>query len=162
MYNNRNSIPKPQTFLKTITIIFSALVIGQVLFGVVAFFDTPNKGVILTPGNDPFFYIAPALAVSGCILGMFLFKQQVAKLEDKQTLVEKLGIYQTALITRYACSEGPSLFAIVCYLLTGNLYYLIIAGLNVIYFIWMRPTQFRLEDDLNLSYEDKMAMETNS
>jgi hypothetical protein len=159
MYNNQGSLKTPQTFLKTITIIHSALLIGQVLFGVVTFYITNSTVINLNPAGDVYFYIVPLFFVIGMLAGSFIFKQHVAKLADKNALPEKLSDYQTALIIKYALTEGTSLFGIVVYLLTGNLLYLIFTGLNILYFIWMRPTKDKIEEDMNLSYEDKIAME---
>ena len=160
MYNSQTNIQNPGAFIKIITIIYIALITGLLLFGTTAFFITENKGVKMSPADDPFFYVAPLLVIAGGISGAFLFKMAVSKLANIQTLKEKLQGYQTALILRAALSEGPSLFAIVCFLLTGNSFYLIIAGLNVLYFVSFIPTKSKLEDDLNLSYEDKIAMES--
>ena len=158
MYNNQGGAPNPPTFAKTIAIIHAALVIGQVLFGIVAYAVTKSIGLDLKPGNDPLFYIAPILIVSGILLGSFLFKQQVSKLTDKNLLNEKLQGYQAALIIRFAMSEGPSLLGIVSYLLSGNVFYLILVVFNVLYFVWIRPTKDKIAEDLNLTYEDKIAM----
>ena len=69
--------------------------------------------------------------------------------------------YQTALIIRCAFSEGASLLGIVAFLITGNLVYLLLTGLNIIYFIWIRPTKQKIEDELNLGYEEKADLESS-
>jgi hypothetical protein len=159
MDNYRGSLQKPQAFLKMIVIIHGALLAGQVLFGITALASTKSMGIIMKPADDPFFYVAPFLTLSSIAAGIFLFKQQLAKLPEKVTLKEKIAGYQTGLIIKYALTEGASLFGIVAYLLTGNLLYLIITGVNVIYFFWIRPTKDKIVDDLNLSYEDKIELE---
>jgi len=158
MYSNDTSIKPNPAFFKVITIIHFALLIGQVLFGITVFSITNSTAINLKAGNDPFFYAVPFLILFGILGGTFVFKQQVAKFAGKQLLIEKTQGYQTALITRFALAEGPSLFGIVSYMLTGNAFYLILIGLNVLYFIWIRPTKSKAEDDLNLSYEDKIVL----
>jgi hypothetical protein len=130
-----------------------------VLFAAVAYFITPNPLLDLKPGNDVFFYIAPGLVVATMFLGSFLFKQRMSKLDANATLQGKLTVYQTALIIRCAMSEGASLFCIVCALNTGNLFYLVVAGVNILYFIWIRPTKTKIKDSLNLDYNEKAAIE---
>jgi hypothetical protein len=159
MYNNRESIQPSPAYFKLITIIHVALLAGQVLFGVVSYSITNSKGLDLNPGDDVFFYIAPLLIIGGMLVGTFLFKQQVAKLADKELLPVKLAAYQTALIIRFALSEGPSMFGIVVYMLTGNLFYLILTAVNVLYFIWIKPTKAKAKEDLNLTYEEEIAIE---
>ncbi|HEY2580443.1 MAG TPA: hypothetical protein VGI43_01475 [Mucilaginibacter sp.] len=155
MDTNRTATTNPQAFFKTTAIIHAALLIGQVLFGIVAFSITNNTGLNMKPNNDPLFYVALLLVFGGMLLGSFLYRQQLAKLAEGATLKEKLSVYQTALIMRCAPSEGGSMFCIVCYMLTGNSFYLVLTALNILYFIWMRPTKQKIEDEVSLSYEDK-------
>ncbi|HEY2582008.1 MAG TPA: hypothetical protein VGI43_09380 [Mucilaginibacter sp.] len=158
MDNSRTATTNPQGFFKTTAIIHAALLIGQVLFGIAVFSITNNTGLNMKPGNDPLFYVALLLIFGGMLLGSFLYKQQLTKLADDATLKEKLSAYQTALIMRCAPSEGGSMFCIVCYMLTGNPFYLMLTGLNILYFIWMRPTKQKIEDEVSLNYEDKAEL----
>ncbi len=155
MNNNRNYIPNPKTFVRTISIIHLALIAGQVLFAIVAFSLNKNTAVNLKPVGDVFFYIAPALIFFGMLTGSFLFKQLADKAKDAEGLKKKLAGYQSAFIIRCALSEGGSLFSIVCYMLTANFFYLSLAGVNILYFLWLWPTKEKIEADLNLSYEEK-------
>ena len=159
MYN-QNAAPDPKNFVKTNVIIHFALLVGQVLFGIAVFFITQNPVVDLHPVNDVFIYVAPFMIVFTIVLGTFLYNQQLKKVTEKTTIKEKLSLYQTAFIIRDAMSEGASLFCIVCVMNTGNLVYLIAAGINIIYFIWIRPTKAKIEDSLNLDYNEKAAMES--
>ena len=158
MYN-RNQAVNPQSFVKTTVIIHLALFIGQVLFAAVCLFISVNPMLNLKPVNDPFFYISPALVIFGIFMGSFLFKQLQGKIAEKPSLKEKLAAYQTALITRYAFSEGASMFGIVCMLLTNNVFYLIVTGVNILYFITIRPTKFKIQDDLDLGFEEQAEIE---
>jgi hypothetical protein len=158
MDNYRTANVNPQAFFKVTVIIHAALLIGQVIFGIVAVSITNNTGLNMQPGNDPLFYVAVVLVFGGMLLGSFLYKQQITKLSPEATLKEKLGAYQTALITRLAPSEGASMFCIVCYLLGGNSFYLVLTVLNILYFIWMRPMKQKIEDELSLGYGDKVEL----
>lgn len=158
MYNQNQPVG-PQNFLKVIIIIHLALFMGQALFAAVSLFVAKNAALNLKPGNDVFFYIAPIMVIFGIGVGSFLFKKLMAKVAEQPSLTGKLQAYQTALIVRYALSEGASLFCIVCMLLTGNVYYLIVAGINILYFIIIRPTKFKLQDDLNLGYDEQVEMD---
>jgi hypothetical protein len=161
MYN-RNQPVGPQNFVKIIVIIHLALFMGQALLAGFALLLSKNAALNLKPGNDPLFYISPIMVIFGIGMGSFLFKQQMAKVAAQPSLAGKLQTYQTALIIRYALIEGPSLFSIVCVLLTGNIYYLIIAGINILYFITIRPTKFKIQEDLNLAYDEQAEMDGKS
>jgi hypothetical protein len=158
MYNQNQAV-NPQNFVKTTVIIHLALFMGQVLFAAVCLFISVNPVINLKTVNDPFFYMSPALVIFGIFMGTFLFKQLLAKIAEKPTVKEKLSAYQAALIIRYALSEGASFFGIVCMLLTNNAYYLLVVGINIIYFIIIRPTKFKIQDDLNLAYEEQAEMD---
>lgn len=158
-YNNGQGRPvNPKTFFKTISIIFLALFLGQVLFGIVAFFNSKNPKFSLTSGNDPLFYIVPVFIISCAVIGFLLYKKIIGNAVQKTNLAEKLGGYQAAFIVRSALTEGPSLFSIVGFMVEQNLLFLVLAGLNIVYFISFRPNRLKLEEDLNLSYEDKAEM----
>jgi hypothetical protein len=145
-----------QGFFKLVAMIHAALLIGQVLFAIVVFSITKSTGLNLKPTpDDLFFYIALVLVIAGIFGGSFAYKQQLTKLPDTATLREKLTGYQTALIIRCALSQGACFFCIVCYMLTGNEFYLVLTGINILYFIWVRPVKDQIADDLNLSYENK-------
>jgi hypothetical protein len=152
--SNQNPSPNPQNFIKTTVIIHLALFMGQVMFAALVLLRCKQPFLNLKPGNDVLFYLSPALVLFGIFVGSFLFKKSVAKLREKTSLGEKLTAYQTAFIKRCALAEGASMFGIVCMLLTSNTYYLIVVGVNILYFIIIRPTKFKIQDDLNLGYEE--------
>lgn len=156
MNNDRNYIANPQTFIRTISIIHLALMAGQLLFAFLTFSMKKSTIVNLKPDGDVYFYIAPLLIFSGMLIGSFLFNQLLAKATEAESLNKKLAAYQSAFIIRCALSEGGAMFAIVCYLLTANFFYLSLAGVNILYFLWLRPTKEKIEADLNLSYEEKI------
>nr|WP_294942857.1 hypothetical protein [uncultured Mucilaginibacter sp.] len=156
MHSNVNLPQTPATFLRTITIIHLALGAGQVLFGVVVL-SLSNRIIInVRDTHDPMVYLVPLLAVTCFFLSNFMFKKVLSSaIKPESTLRQKLMYYQTALIIRLALLEGPSLFGIVAFFLTGSLFFLLISGFLVCYFIYIRPTKDNIEETLELSYEEK-------
>jgi hypothetical protein len=146
----------PKTFLKTLSIIHLALIAGQVLFAITALGIKTKHQTDVKNSNEAFMFIVPLLALAGFVAGHMLFKQQVNKLSGETSLKEKIKGYQGAVIVRFALLEGPSLFAIVAFLLTKNLLFLLVSALIILYFISLRPTKEKTENDLNLSYEEKL------
>ena len=134
--------------------------IGQLLFGLAALSITPQKGIDVSNTKDVFLFVVPIMAVGCFALSAFLFKKNLSIAVNKATLKEKLMAYQTAFIVRFAPLEGASLFGIVCFMQTGNLLFIIISGLLALYFLSLRPTKDKIENDLNLSYEDKMLFDS--
>ncbi|MGZ3812336.1 MAG: hypothetical protein ACXVB0_16805 [Mucilaginibacter sp.] len=146
----------PAQFLKTIIIIHFALLAGQLLFAVVAFSLAVKVYFGVKDWNDAFMYVGPALAIGGVLAGNFMFRQQLNALAGKNTLSEKISVYQSATIIRFALLEGPSLFSIVAFMLGGNLFFLVISGLLILYMLMLRPAKDRVESDLNLGFDEKM------
>ncbi len=157
MYN-QNYSGSSQPGFKILPIIHAALLAGQVLFAAAVFYITPNKGIDLKPGIDPLFYIAILLAFGGMIAGTFVSKTMLGKIDPAGTFRQKLVAYQTAFIIRWALTEGASLFCVVGYMLTGNLFYLIVVGINVIWFWTLRPTKEKAKTDLSLSFEEEAEL----
>ncbi|WP_179412133.1 hypothetical protein HDF19_02510 [Mucilaginibacter sp. E4BP6] len=157
---NQNLPRTPKTFLRTISVVHTALILGVILFSAVTISDNINHNVFTYNTNDPFTDVSLLLAIGGFTASVFLFKKQLVKAKKQFTLKEKITLYQSALIQRFALLEGPAMFAVVSYELSRNLYFLIIAGLLILYFISIRPTKDKIETDLDLSYEDKLTFDS--
>jgi Na+/glutamate symporter len=156
----------PKNALKTITIIHAALLAGQLLFLVMTFVViTKPIGLDFANSNhDPQFYVALILGVVCLNVGTMIFKQQINRFnteadQKRATLSEKMRAYQSALIVRYALLEGPSLFCIISFLTSGNLFYLIISGLLIIFMLMLRPTVQTAERNLQLTYEEMQELQ---
>ncbi|HWD86936.1 MAG TPA: hypothetical protein VG367_02340 [Mucilaginibacter sp.] len=156
-YTNQNL--NPQGAVKALPIIHLALIAGQVLFCLVAYFQFPQKDFSMDGSKDPFVYVAVILAAGGFFLGSFLFRQQVGKIGPENSLSQKISAYQTAFILRAALAEGPSLFSVVAFMLSGNLLFLAITGAIILYFLSFRPTREKVSNDLNLDYNEKAELD---
>lgn len=136
--------------LKSLMLIHIALIIGQVIFAVIAVVLNGSTVINLQPENDLFFFIIPAFALTSMLAGNLVFKKLLENAKNQSSEELKLNGYRSAMIVRYALTEAASLFAIVVYFLQGNLFYILIAGFVIVYFITIRPTQGKAEFDLDL------------
>lgn len=156
----------PQTirqYFKALTVLHFALVTGIVLFTIISFV-LQNTGSFA--GGDPalarlFLYIVPVLAVGCVIAGNNQYKKQVNEIKDLQGLADKLNAYRAAFIKRDALMEGPALFAIIAYLLTGQMLLLAIAALLIAAFLYFRPTKDTLIKDLELSTDETIIIQND-
>lgn len=149
-------------YLMSLVIIFGALLFAQVLFiGLVYFLFTSENRTPDTATDSLFQIIVPIVAVMNVGLSYFIPKRiiQAVQSKENQSLMTKLGAFRTALLIRCAFLESVSLFGSISYVLTGNLMYLGIAGLMVILFTTFVPTSQRVEDELQLSYQEKAILE---
>ena len=156
-YNRTFKSTTPESTLKTLAFTHVALLAFQMLFAIVAFAQTTRMYVSIMNMNDQFVFIVPVLALGGFFGGYLIFKKQKYALRDKDSLQERLAKYQSVLITRFMLIQGPSVFATVAYILSGNIFFLLITGLMCGYFIFLRPTREKIESDLRFSFDSPMV-----
>ena len=154
---NQNIELTPGKFIKTLSLIHLAMLGGMLLFIAIAYLQTESTQLSFDYENDIFFFLVPLLTIGGVTASFFLPNKTMQALSSESSLREKLTTYQTSSIIKYATLEGPSLFAIVSYLQTGNMYYLIFAGALIIYFFNLKPSKFKIEMDLKLNHEHQFA-----
>jgi hypothetical protein len=138
------------SFLKTMRIIFFALLAGQIIFMAVAFF-TVNNNPPQSQSDDLFNIIVPVAIGLGLFISGMLFKQLLGKIKNDASFEKKLEAYRSAMIIRYALLEGPSIFSTVAYLLSGNIIFLAFSGVMILAFLMNMPSRNKAAQDLNLS-----------
>ncbi|HTD39408.1 MAG TPA: hypothetical protein VK671_02220 [Mucilaginibacter sp.] len=142
--------------LKTLSFTHVAMLAFQVLFTITAFAQSSRMYFGVMNMDDQFVFIVPVLALGGFFGGYLVFKKQKYALREKETLQEKLSGYQSSLITRFALIQAPSFFSIVAYILSGNVFFLFITALMSAYFIFLRPTREKIENDLRFDFDNQM------
>ncbi|GMN10548.1 hypothetical protein MTsPCn9_24760 [Croceitalea sp. MTPC9] len=143
----------PNKIVKTISIIHLALLAGPLLTGAFFYLNTE----INTSGNtnDIFIYIFPMIALAGIFASKVLYRLFLNPLKQKEQLRDKLAGLQSASLIQYALIEGPAFLNIVWFSQTGNLLYLTVGGVLLIYLFILRPTKTKIENDLELKGEHK-------
>lgn len=84
------------------------------------------------------------IPVMAFVLSNFLFKMQLKQVNPKQDLLEKLPVYQTASIIRWAILEGA---AFVLLILKPD--FMVLGILIIVYLLFLRPT----EDKITVDFE---------
>ena len=146
----------PDNTLKTLAFTHVALLAFQMLFAIVAFAQTTRIYFGVLNMDDQFVFIVPVLALGGFFGGYLIFKKQKYVLREKESIQERLAGYQSVLITRFVLLQGPAVFAVVAYILSGNIFFLFITGLMSVYFIFLRPTHKKIESDLRFSFDSPL------
>lgn len=148
-------------YFSTMTIIHAGLLMAQVVFGVIAYFLKTN-GMFQSNGDEVsgiLMIIVPAVVVGGIAASYFISKQQIPGIKSGNDLKEKLAGYRRLLLIKLALLEMPTLFAIVCYLITGKFFCLALAGLGLAIFFINRPTLNGLAMDLELNPSERKTLE---
>lgn len=147
-------------YFKTLQIIYFALIAGQVIFGLVTLYLHQIIGLDTGLQNlrSIFLYIVPIFIIGGYLGSRILFKSNLKTVISKSSLVEKMSDYRAALVLRYALLEGPSFFAMVVYLLTDDVLFLVMAGLIIVLFFTMKPTKEHAVTDLELNPAEEQSI----
>ncbi|TXN36918.1 hypothetical protein FVB32_01125 [Flagellimonas hymeniacidonis] len=132
-----------------------SLIMGPILFGTVVYFQTQNASLNFSDTDDIYLMIVPIVAVSCIFLGNFIFKQSIRNIPKTIDLRQKLARFQTASIIKYALAEAPALFGVVAFMITGNMAYLTISVVLILYFFMLKPTKEKIERYLDLKGDEK-------
>lgn len=128
--------------IKTLKFIHLALCLG-VIFTYVFVNDIDSFSQVLNPTLDSdsaVYIVIPILAV---LIGNFLFKKQLAAIDSKLSMEEKLPLYQSASMVRWALLEGAA------FIILFTEPKLMVLGILVLaYLISLMPTETRIEKDL--------------
>jgi hypothetical protein len=145
----------PRKFLRTLSIIHAALLIGPLILGAFLFLSIEIAPSAIQNSDDIFIYIFPLLGMIGIFAGKFLYKRFLSILGDKKNLREKLVGFQSASIIQYALVEGPAFLNLVWFGVSGNSLFLTVAGVLLIYLFVQRPTITKIVNDLQLKGEEE-------
>ena len=155
--NNKFSVKK---YIQISQILFSGLIIGQIVFLLVAIYLVQFEGVRFNSSelNRLYQYAVPIMVICILIISFLYFRNKLKQLKRKSNVFEKLAEYQSAQILRWAFLEGASFFAIIIFFLTSNYLYLCLVGIILGIFVFTSPTRNQLENDLELSREERSKL----
>jgi len=149
-------------YLKTLFVMCYALIGGMVMFSIISIVVSNSNGkhgFITEEQERLIFYVVVAVFAMGGITSSFaLFKGRLQAAKQKAGLAAKLQDYKAAIIMRYALLEGPGLFSIVVYFLTGDIRVLIATAAIIALMVFIKPTREKLIADLELSSTEAMMM----
>jgi hypothetical protein len=142
--------------LKSINILHKAFLIGQLLFIAIAFCLVYFKLFQATEHQleKPLQFIAVIFSIGGFFAGSRIFKKRLADSKLQYNVKDKFEIYRGACIIQWALIEGPCLFNIICFMLTGDYTFLYLTGALILTFVKLSPSKIKLVDDLQLSDEE--------
>lgn len=139
--------------IRALTIIHKALLVGQVLFISVCFFLVAAKMNNQVPENvDRILQVAALIfSAAGFFIGATLFKNKILQLRNMDvTVKEKFASYRSSCILQWALMEGPCLFCIICFFLTGNYAFVALASVLILLFAMQAPSKLKITFHLGL------------
>ena len=147
-------VMQKQNGLKMLNIMHKVLLMGQVFFAVICAFIVYTKS-ILPPAKEQEKILQVAaliITAAGIYAAITLFKKKLMQIREMQiNTKEKFLLYRAASIVQWALLEGPSLFCIICFFLTGNYAFLALAIAIMFLFILMAPSKNKILTQLQIS-----------
>ncbi|HEX5652664.1 MAG TPA: hypothetical protein VFX58_06300 [Chitinophagaceae bacterium] len=161
--NSDTPYQSPKENLKMIRVLFGALVAGVFLFLLMAIFINRVNGPLTTELREFSKYL-PGLALSLSLICLFIavlaYKKGVVEARNLTApLNEKLNQYRSFLIKYLAFCEGPALFCIVVFIMTGDARILTIAAVLLVAMLAITPSKKRVVNDLNLDWKEQQELD---
>lgn len=137
--------------IKSVQIIFLALLAGQIMFLFIAVFLVQSGNV--KPNDNLFlilFIVDLMIITPAIVVGPMIYRGFIERANTKKLTQEKFILYRQGLIIKLALVEAPTIFSIVGYLLTGSIIFLILAIGVLILFFFHKPTLEKFAEDFNI------------
>lgn len=128
--------------IKTLQMIHFAIITGLII----AYFIILDKGAITnfkTPKIDTDSIVFVLLPILAILLSNFMFKNMIGKIDSKSNIEDKISVYQTASIIRWAILEFAAFF-----LLFSKQEFFAFGLIIILYLLILRPTEDKLKNDL--------------
>ena len=148
----------PRDLLRSMRILFGALVAGVLIMLFIVAVINYVDGPVLSSDkvNNVFIGIAIIIALIGLAVGNILYKKGMSATRNLTgSLNHKLGNYRSVLIRYMATCEGPAIFSVLVFTLTGDARVLGITGIMLLAMWSARPTARKIVNTLNLDWREQ-------
>ncbi len=148
-------------YFRILAIIHIALMIGVAFFASIAYFMVYNVGFEPIDGETSYALklLTPMLMLLGVLANPFVKLYRINKLRLETDLNNKLAGYRAATIVRLALLEGPALFTVIAFLLTGDTNFLLYTSFMLLLFAMTRPTLERAIKELKLNESEVLKIQ---
>lgn len=132
--------------LKTLRILYVALLTGMIMFAGISFFiSTISEPPIADKEMYRIFLIVSLCISSVCLtVSANLFKKDISSIKQMSGLAGKFEKYRAAAIRNYAFTEAPALFAVIGFFLTHMLQLLVVAVALILIFLSLYPSSGKI------------------
>ncbi len=144
------------TGYKSLQVLFFALMAGQVAFLLVAYYLV-SQGVFVAGMKQLENIMMPILIILSlvCMIsGNKIFKRKQQQLGNIPSLSSRFSEYRSACLVRWALLEGCCLFAVICFMLTSNNLFILIAALLLFIFGASAPVKNKVAADMGISTDE--------
>lgn len=100
-------------------------------------------------------FVAGFFAISSVTTAFVIFKKKVTELQlSDSNLSERIVLYRSACILKFALIQGPAIFSIIAYFICSNASFMVLAVILIVLFAMQRPTIPMLMHDIGADRED--------
>ncbi|AFD09171.1 hypothetical protein [Solitalea canadensis] len=147
-------------YLRSISIIFYAIMSGMTLFMIAVLFITTTPEQMERLENPPVYYaIIGVLFLIAVFIKLFWKPRRLETIKNMESIKEKLNNYRSLLIVQWAIAEFISLFSSMFYLLTHQLFFIGVTIGVIASYLLLRPSKDRLINELTLSDAEVFLLE---
>ena len=149
---------------KSLQILHGAFLAGMVLFSIVSVIINITgrlKGVDASL-EKPLQVIALLLTAGSAGMGFFIFNKRIQSVDNNANAAERINIYRSIAIIRWAMIEAPVLFIIISFMLTGNYAFLGLAVVLMGIFASTAPLKNKIVQQLQLNDNEVAQLEGQS
>jgi hypothetical protein len=152
-----------KNIMKANRILCAALMIGCSAFAIIVL--TMMTLSLIEPAVDAregsiFLIVLVVLAGICFVIARKNYNKSITSAKDSlNTMTEKLNAYRPALTIYMAMCEGPALFGIIVFFLSGNYFALAVTAVMLIAMLSKFPTVTRVIKDLGLSSQEQTELE---
>jgi hypothetical protein len=155
----------PKANLRASQILCLALMAGAAIFALVMIFVVVAQGGGVMADQkeeygDFFLYACIGIAALGYLFAMSRYKKGIAATKNMTgSLNDKFNHYRGVLIQYMTPCEGPALFAIIVFFLTGDYLALIIVAISLGLMLYRFPFKQRVITTMGLDWKEQQELE---
>ncbi|MCJ0741544.1 hypothetical protein [Pedobacter montanisoli] len=142
--------------LKTLNTLHLSFCLAVLFFALATYFTYSGTTTFTTQmaASSSYFLLFPLVALLSITIGNTLFSRILLKARQLETFEQKTVKYQSGFIIRCALIEGGAFLNIVAFMLSGNLIFMVFAGISLLGLLSCKPTKAKVVADLELSFPD--------
>jgi hypothetical protein len=141
-----------------------ALVAGASVFAIIIVVMNQVTGPVMPADGQEYNMIFVGVAAVAALLCLLRavpgYKKGITAIKDSTAqLNDKLNQYRAVMILYMALCEGPALFSIIVFFLTGEYIVLGITGVMLIAMLMRMPQKKKIANELALNYQEQQELE---
>lgn len=152
----------PKEIFRGIRVFFVALLSGTLIFTIITVALNFMEPIVSPVKEYENILIGASIAIGviSFVIANKWYNKGIAVAKDSlRPLPDKLNQYRATFIQYMALCEGPGLFGIILFFVTGNYLMFIITALMVVAMLSKRPTLKRVTEELGLGSQQQRELE---